>query len=556
LAVALIAVSFVHFHETPPELPVRVMSIDPPEKAVFNETAISPDGKLLAFTATAEGKRQLWVRPLNALAAQALAGTEQAEFPFWSPDSRRIGFFVRGKVKKIDAAGGPAQTLCDAPNGRGGAWNAESLIVFADRSSGLFSVPSQGGIPAPLTTPERTVHRWPVFLPGGRRYVFLVLGGGGINVGTLESKEHTRLAGDRSSPAYAEGPAGEGYLLFVRAGTLMAQRLDASQGRLLGEAFPVAEKVGVDDRGRASFSVSGNGLLVVEPSSSSQARLAWVDRTGKRLEWVGEPVSSPLWPRLSPDEKRVALSVQDDIWVRDLVRGLSTRITFHSGGRGFAPVLSPDGGRIVYSSNSGGADDLYVKSANGTGQEERLLKTINFRFASDWTAGGQWLLYSENDLKTKDDLWVLPMEGERKPVVFLRSEFNERDGAFSPDGNWIAYASDESGRYEIYVQPYPATGAKWQVSKDGGHWPRWRADGRELYWLEADGTLMAAEVSAAPAFRPGIPQPLFETRIQDLLERYAVSRDGKRFLVPMPVEETEGARPLTVIQNWLAGAKR
>ena len=298
-------------------------------------------------------------------------------------------------------------------------------------------------------------------------------------------------------------------------------------------------------------------MLVLEPGSSAQARLAWMDRAGQRLEWVGELGGAGLEQVLSPDEKQAAFFLKGDVWVRDLARGLSTRLTFDPG-IDRAPVWSPDGGRIVFSSSrDSGRLDLYVKSASGEGQEELLLTTGNGRWATDWAGGGRLLLYVELDPETKRDLWVLPMEGERRPTPFLRTKFNERDGAFSPDGKWIAYASDESGRYEIYVQPYPATEAKWQVSRDGGRWPRWRGDGRELYWLEEDGTLLAAEVNVGSTFRSGNPQALFETRLEVAsFERYAVAKDGKRFLVSIPVDEGEGPRPVTVVQNWLARARK
>ncbi|MBL8296577.1 MAG: PD40 domain-containing protein [Bryobacterales bacterium] len=286
-----------------------------------------------------------------------------------------------------------------------------------------------------------------------------------------------------------------------------------------------------------------------------QARLAWVDRGGNRLEWVGEAASGLLVPQLSPDEKQLAFSLAGDLWIRDLVRGLSTRFTFDPGLESW-PVWSPDGERIVFGSNREGPNDLYVKPTSGAGQEEVLLKTEDGKVATDWANDGRWLLYFSSNPVTRTDLWVLPMEGERKPRPLVQTKFEERDGTFSPDGKWIAYASDESGRFQIVVQPYPATGAKWQASKDGGHWPRWRGDGKELYWLEQDGTLMAVEVNTGPALRLGIPRALFETRIQNSFEGYDVAKDGKRFLVPLPVQDRENSRPVTVIQNWLAGARR
>jgi serine/threonine protein kinase len=558
---ALAAVSLIHFRETPPEQPVLTMSILPPEKADFNQTVISPDGKLLAFTATAGGKQQLWLRPLHSLTAQPLAGTEEAYYPFWSPDSRWIGFFAQGKVKKIGATGGPAQTLCDADRGRSGTWNQDGVIVYGS-GGGLWRVSAQGGNPAQLPAPDQAAHRWPVFLPGGQRYLYMADGNEktwGIYLGALDSKERTKLVVDRSSPGYAEGPDGKGYLLFVRETALMAQQFDAATGALAGESFPVAEKVAVDPTGRAAFSVSGNGMLVYGSVTRGRGRLTWMDRGGQRLETLGDP-SAFFNLALSPDGKRVALQIPAaqgqgaDIWVRDLARDLPTRLTFDPSYNAI-PVWSPDGSRIVFASGRKGLFDLYLKSASGAGQAERLLKAEHSRIPTDWTATGDMLLYFDQNPKTKNDLMVLPMTGERKPAVFLKTEFNEEHGAFSPDGKWIAYASDESGRYEIYVQPYPVTGAKWQLSRDGGRIAKWRRDGRELYWLQPDGTMMAAEVSVGRTFQPGKVAALFAMGIMSSNDRYGVTADGKRFLVAAR-DETDNPQPVTVVWNWLAGARR
>lgn len=560
-AIIAIVVSFLHFRKPAPELPVLITSILPPDKATFNEAVISPDGKLLAFTATSEGKRQLWVRPIRAHAAQPLPRTEGAVFPFWSPDSQWIGYFAQGRLEKMRPVGGPAQTLCNVDTGYGGAWSPQGVIVFAS-ADGLWRVAEFGGSAAPISTGGND--RWPLFLPRGRRYLYLAVGERPqVFLGDLDSKQTARLVGDESSPGYAEGPAGEGYLLFVRDETLMAQRLDTGRGALSGDAFPVVEGIGLagTSRGSFSFSVSRNGILVYVPGSSRRVQLAWTDRSGTRLEILNEKATRVNGPGLSPDGKKMAFgalmpgprSDAWDVWIRDLANGGSTRLTLSGG---ILPIWSPDGGRIVFSSRRAGLDNLnlYVKMANGGGKEELLLKSPNAQYPSDWS--GQLLLYSELDPKTKSDLLVLPMVGDRKPSPFIRTEFNESQGTFSPGGKWIAYSSDESGRAEIYVQPYPATGARWQVSRDGGRWSQWRRDGKELYWLDGDGTLMAAEVSVSPTFRYGTPQALFETGITSANERFAVSGDGKRFLIPALMEDPRSAHPLMVVQNWLAAAKR
>ncbi|MEZ5351909.1 MAG: protein kinase [Bryobacteraceae bacterium] len=445
LAALLLALAAVHFREAPPEQPVLTTSINPPENAPFNQVAISPDGKLLAFTAMAEGKRQLWVRPLAASAAQPLPGTDGAEFPFWSPGSRWIGFFAANKLKKIEASGGPAQTLCDATAGRGGTWNAEGVILFSQGVQGIFRVAPDSGTPMPATTLDRVrgegYHRWPVFLPGGRRFLYSVYSTdrnvSGIYAGSLDTKERVRLTGDTVGPGYAEGSAGESYLLFVRAGTLMAQRFDVERSALSGDAFPVAERVEhLDARGWAAYSISGNGMLVFSDGSPSQVQIAWANREGKRLEAIGAlGKSTGVWPALSPDEKKVAFvdattNGSDDIWVRDLALGVQTRFTFYSG-LDWAPVWSPDGGSIAYTSLRN-PSELCVKSASGAGPEALLLKAENLSFAADWGAGGRLLLYYERHPKTGYDLWVLPMEGQRKPQPFLRTEFDERGRELFP----------------------------------------------------------------------------------------------------------------------------
>ena len=305
--------------------------------------------------------------------------------------------------------------------------------------------------------------------------------------------------------------------------------------------------------------MSGNGLLVYDSSGAAgQNQLVWMDRGGKRLATVGEP-GNVFVPSLSPDGKRVVVATRDaqkqtsDLWLHDLARGIATRFTFDPRDDTY-PVWSPDGSHIAFGSDREGSMDLYQKRASGAGQEELLLKSDTRKFPTDWSSDGRFLLYIEVDPKTKHDLWVLPMEGDRKPVAVIKTQFAERGGAFSPDGRWIAYISDESGRFEIYVQPYPTTGAKWQVSKNGGHWPHWRRDGKELFWLELDGTMMAAGVSAGQTFQAEIATPLFKTGLTEIADRYSVSPDGQRFLLRMPVET--GSRSVTVVQNWLAGAQR
>jgi Tol biopolymer transport system component len=337
----------------------------------------------------------------------------------------------------------------------------------------------------------------------------------------------------------------------------MAQPFDAAKLRLSGGPFPVAEQVGyIQNLPLASFSVSNNGVLVLGSAGGLQeGHLTWFDRAGKRLGTVGEPgrYSGPV---LSPDEKQIAVemgSANEDIWLIDLARGISTRFTFDPK-RDIGPVWSPDGGRIAFSSFRDGNPGLYQKIASGAGKDELLLKsgTGVLKYPSGWSPDGRLLLYTEMNPKTMWDLVVLTVSGDKKPVPFLQTEFNERDGAFSSDGKWIAYSSDESGRYEVYVQPFPATGAKWQISKGGGSRAKWRRDGKELFFMTRGGTVMAVELKTGGMFQAGVPQPLFNT---DPRVDYAVTGDGQRFLIPAS-ERKAGPAPVTVVINWTAGIKR
>jgi Tol biopolymer transport system component len=566
LLLALAAVALLHFRGAPPEQRLLKYSVSPPEKARFDSIAVSPDGRRLAFIATEPGKSRLWVRPLDSLTAQPLADAELALF--WSPDSRFIGFFADGKLKKVEASGDPVQTLCDAQIGNGGSWSRDGVILFSGPGLPVSRVPAEGGEAKPATSPGASLpkrRRHVFFLPDGRHYLYATPASshpesGGIYLGALDSEDATRLLGDLSSAAYAAAASGAGYLLFWRGGSLMAQPFDPGKLRLSGAPFPVAEQVRYNaSTYRASFSVSENGVLVYDSAGAAQVdQLVWFDRAGKRLGTVGEP-GRYIRPSLSPDEKQVAIEREDppaglDLWLVELARGVSTRFTFDPN-RDAGPVWSPDGRSIVFSSNREGAFDLYRKISSGAGKDELLLKSDNLKWASDWSSDGRFLLYYEMSPKTKYDMWVLPLSGGKKPIPYLQTEFNEERGAFSPDGKWIAYQSDESRRFEVYVQTFPATGAKWQVSTSGGMHPKWRRDGKELFYLDADSKMMAVEVETGAAFQAGIPRPLFETQITGSSTRYAVTRDGQRFLIPTLTGEA-GSTPATVVINWMAGIKR
>jgi Tol biopolymer transport system component len=579
LALALLAaLPFViaYFRRVPPPEPhASRFFIFPPEKATFNGGGqyISPDGLRFVFRAIgADGKPLLWIRALDSLTAQPLPGTEEAGNPFWSPDSRYIGFFVTGagKLKKIEVTGGPAQTLADAGAPVGGTWNRDGVILFA-RSLGdrLYRVSATGGAATPVTTLDEsrkeTAHLWPYFLPDGRHFLYLARSAQrentGIYVGALDSKETKFLVNADASAAYAP----PGFLLFLRERTLMAQPFDATKLQLTGEPSPIAEQVGYNARvWRAFFSVSETGMLVFLSTTFTDTQLAWVDRGGKQLVPVGMPAADSSL-RLSPDEKRVAVSRLDlqggsaDIWLIDLARNTPSRFTVDPADEVY-PVWSPDGSRIVFSSNRDGVSNLYQKLSSGAGNDEALLKSSEGKLPNDWSPDGRFILYQAFSPKVGNDLWVLPLFGDQKPAPFVQTEFNEIQGRFSPDGRWVAYASNESGTYQVYVQSFPSPGGKTQVSINGGAQPTWRRDGKELFFLAPGRKLMAVEVNGAGStFLPGVPKALFEAHVSAIFPGgstyYAVTGDGQRFLVNTLVGESAPA-PFTVVMNWIAALKK
>ena len=574
LLLAMIAVAALYSRNGPTELPAatRFSITAPPKTELRGSFAVSPDGRRVVLRGLSEGKVVLWVRALESVDARPLAGTDEASSPFWSPDSRFIGFFSGGKLKKIEAAGGPVQTVCDAPgDGWGGSWNADGLIVFAPREGeGLERVSAAGGTPEPLTTLDSSrgevSHLRPHFLPDGRHFLYLVISSqpenAGIRVGSVDSTETKLLVNTDASGAYAP----PGYLLFLRDRTLMARRFDAERLAIAGEPFPVADDV--DRLGPGSrfalFSVSRTGVLVYRSGSSEASQLAWFDRQGKPLGTVG-PVANYSAPWLSPDESRVAFNGaapqggNTDVWLMDLARGNPIRLTFDPS-PDHTPVWSPDGGRILFTSERDGHANLYQTASSGGGTDELLVTSDSRKSANDWSADGKFLLYQELNPKTGFDLWVFPLAGEQRRVPFLQTQFDERQGRFSPDGRWIAYASNETGTWQVYVRSFPVSGGKFQVSTNGGSQPQWRRDGRELFYISVDRKLMAVEVSGSgPTFDVGAPNELFVLHIQSIglpgpRNIYAAAKDGQRFLVTSLVGDPT-ASPTTVVLNWTADLK-
>jgi Tol biopolymer transport system component len=521
--------------------------------------AISPDGRQLVYAAAGDGQTRLWLRQLDASTAQPLAGTEGASFPFWSPNSRSIAFFAIGKLKRVDIGAGLPQTLADAV-GQGGAWSQQDVILFSrNRFSPLYRMPATGGESVQTTTllAGQSSHRFPQFLPDGRRFLLYAAGSAdtqGIYVGTLDGGTLSRVSNADSAGAYAAG-----WLMFNRGGALIARRFNPAGATLTGEPVTVAESVGVDSNAGRSFSLSAAGPIVYRSGAASRRQFGWFDRSGKSLGVLGTPDENALnAPVISPDGRRVAANrtVQgnQDVWIADDVR--TSRFTVDPSPDQF-PVWSPTGDRIAFRSTQGGTADIYVKATSGAGEVTRLVTSPQIKTPTDWSRDGRFILFGvSDDPKTGYDIWALPLEGDRKPFPFVNAAYEERNAVFSPDVHWVAYQSNESGRHEVYIRPFPASaGGQWQVSTAGGIAPRWSPDGKELYYLGPDAKLMAAPIIVkGAALEPGAPVSLFLTRAfgggTDTYNRvqYDVARDG-RFLINMTIDDA-ATSPITLLLNW------
>jgi serine/threonine protein kinase/Tol biopolymer transport system component len=564
LLVSAALAGWIALHRTVPSSPKVAFEIATPTDTSPVQISISPDSKhLTAEMVASEKTNMLWVRALDAVSGIFIPGTEGSSNSFWSPDGRFIAFSADGKLKKVDLLGAPPQTLCEARDVAGGTWNRDSVILFGSNTGPLFRISAAGGIPVQLTELDKSraeiAHRHPFFLPDGKHFLYVAISNkvenSGIYVGSLDSQERKFLLQNGIKAQF-----GAGKLLYLRENTLLGQEFDPARLELRGESVRLAEHVGFNPGNSAGgFSVSNTGALLLrlnDQGGNGSNFLRWYDRNGREI--AGPSRQGYRNPVISPDLQHLAASRIDasasDIWILDLARGTTTRFTYDSAVHD-APVWSPDGNWIVFQSGV----DLHQKNASGVGQEELLLKSDHPKLPVDWSSDGRFLLYRDDDPKTGADLWVLPLTGEKKPVPFVLSPFTDFQGRFSPDSRFIAYTSNESGVFQVYVQGFPNAVNRWQISANGGYHPRWRRDGKELYFVSgvAGGAdVMAADISVSPdgALKAGVPHKLFATAPIGLVgdrNTWDVTPGGQRFLMNSAAPAiSSGGTPLTVILNW------
>jgi Tol biopolymer transport system component len=558
---ALIVVAISWRNSAPQE---QTMYFPAPMSFPARDMAIAPNGHMVAVVAYLESARKnaLWTYELGSREAKTLAGTEGASYPFWSADGRSLAFFADAKLKKLDVSGGPVQTLCDAPFGRGGAWNKGGVIIFSPEViGGLYRVSASGGTAAPISNPDEsrgeTSHRWPVFLPDGKHYLYLAAnfagqkGANAVYAGSLDSKEKRFVVEATANAAYAA----PGYLLFYRDKTLLAQRFDPKGFTLSGEPTTTLTDIQyLPQVKKALFAVSDSGLLVAQTGSGvALSQPVWFNRKGNELGALGKPevygnvFLAPNGTSVALDKTEMAIQNIIDIWTYELEGARAKRLTFGPG-LNVVPVWSPDASQFVFTSNRQINQDLYMKNSDGTQEERLVVHDDRTLIANDWSRDGKYILYTRGT-----DLWFLTFP-ELKSNAFLKAVSDIRNGQFSPDGKWVAYASNETGKWEIYVTSFPDARGKWQISTGGGEQPRWRGDGKELFYISSDQKMMAAPVATGVKFDPGTPMVLFQATPRQPVTNadqfvYDVSRDGQRFLINTPVKQTETA-PMSIILNW------
>ncbi len=512
--------------------------------------ALSPDGKTLAFVAAGrDGKKQIWLRKLSEMTARAVPETEGASYPFWSPDGGSLGFFADAKLKVIDLRGGSPRILADAPTGRGGSWSRDGVILFAPNiTSPIHRIPSEGGKAEPVTRYDaktETTHRWPIFLPDGRHFVYVSrvhaserLEVGRLMLATLDSPDASVLIEDASNALYAE----PGYLIYARSANLYAWRFDPKSLKLSGEAIPIVpDKLSYwEPKNFVPFAASGDGTLVYLPEAVRPTEMRWYDRQGRMLSALAPPGFTSS-PRISPDGRKIAYMQGDspqsltDIWIRDLEFNRAFRLTQQSGVYQI-PAWAPDSDRLAFMCQTRGVPDLCVTSLSGGGETRQMYQSNTWKTTGSWMPDGKRLLFDSQDPETNEDILMLPGEGG-KPSYVLHSRFTEDDAQASPDGHRMAYISDQTGRVEVYIRNLDGPPGQWQISTDGGLQPRWRRDGKELFFAGADGYLMVVPIQTAPGFRPGAPIRLFQMperpeNIGPILED--VAPDGQRLLLNVP----------------------
>jgi Tol biopolymer transport system component len=550
-----------------------------PEQASYmSSPAISPDGKLLAFSAVGtDKKRMLFIRPLNSLKSDWLANTEEALAPFWSPDGKYVGFFAGKKLKKIPAEGGPVTVLCDTEGlAGGGAWSRDGVIVFG-RSfyDSLYRVSAAGGTPQRVTELDSSrgerAHLWPVFLPDGKHFIFYALAeqedNNGVSIASLDSKMPRHLLSADTNALYAEKPSQtgrQGYLLYAHSHRLTAQAFDPVKLALGDDQFTVADEINyLEFINLLPISAAANGVLAYQSIDVPKRQLVWLDRDGNQVGTLGEP-GEYKQVRISPDGRHVAVNRQTpgrdtaDLWLFEVESGRGYQFTSEPTHEG-APVWSPDGTELVYFSNPNGHFDLFRKSMGTSSRQEPLAVSGADKYPNDWSSDGKYLLYGSIGGSTNSDLWVLPMKGKGDPFPYLQTVNSEGYAQFSPDARWVAYQSDETGRGEVYVEPFPRVeghSRRWQISTDGGGLPKWRGDGKELYYIMGNGRVMAVQLNTKEGLSPSAPRILFQTRaLPRDWNMFDATADGRRFLVNTPLEWASSS-PITVVANWAEGFKR
>lgn len=571
LGASRFAVSALAEHDASASPAIRFIATLPtraPDLSGLSDMAfVSPDGRLLVWVCgSGDGKTQLAVQVLASGETTALADTDAALWPFWSPDSRTIGFFTRSELRTVKATGGPVEIIAKVRNAAGGSWSTRGTIVFApDRGGPLFEVPERGGEPRQLTQLDRDrgqrAHLWPAFLPDGRRFVYFASSDDaahrGLYLGELGSPV-LRWLGTADGAAVWAAPR---HLLFTRGNMLIAQAVDLSTLSLSGDPHVLQQRVcGNSGIVPPCFSASTTGVLVYHVARLFRHQFSWFTRTGRQLDIPIEP-GSYFSPVLSPDGMRVAIERHDPqtwqlgIWQFDLTRRMLSRV-LDNPMTAVGPLWSPDGRAIAFSSSVETRHGVYVMNADSTSPQQMVSRSKRV-LLTDWSTDRRRILFQERGDDTQDDVWVLKVDDRTQPTPVLQSRFSERQARFSPDGRWIAYSSDESGQPEVYVQPYPTTGAKWQVSNGGGREPSWRRDGRELFYLSADRRLMAVPLAVARGFSADGAIELFRVPADAPRENrisYAPTADGQRFLVNVAARDPI-RRPLfetEIIVNWMA----